>query len=443
MNGDKKIEVAVAATDYDTVIWEKRLQLKDYLSQFEHAEELTCSGYSCLGFRAKSKLQEFVDSVARNEGRAFSEIYTQLKEYRFNPSVTSVLAPIYDEPFLNITNLICSLEGYEGELILLFNSGLSEGLNCKQQAVFEAVADWLNSRFPCRLNVICLNVIGMLEQPSVGTARNLLLAAEVIRAIGDSYWRGQCSSKRLFMTDADCRFDSGFMSWHDAIYANQSDIIAVTARVRFNPCNDPQVSEGVESQCHLTLLMIGELYRNIICMASGKASSREERSWIGMGLGFTLEAGIVVGGFPHGWSRKEDHHFGMMIELLEEEKLGFVYYSGENDPCVESFIRGSKRTSAGMGYEDDGGRGCGLAVLAELAESLLPEEIELHVTHLELNDMTRIAYMPTTRLLLELFAIAPLSDWDSEHLLRVLLKRSIQHLESCGAVRSRALLLEA
>lgn len=392
--------------DYDQEIWCKLVALEGRLNSLRSKKVLTDDVLYCNSEYPKSILADFLDTIQREEPHACSSIKVQLDERP--PSrigSTSILVPVYDEPYKNLECLIESLADSECELILLFNSSKNcpKSVEERNRSVFRLVDQRYAERPNKKLKIFPIDATGLLARPSIGTARNILLWIEAYRCLSDTRWadNGFVSGRKVIMTDADCKFSHGFLKWYEGLYRANPSTIAFTANIKFKDSVDPRASEGVENEKHLVLLMIGEFFRNLIAYANEGRSNREERPWIGMGMGFTIQTAIVCGGFPGGWRRKEDHYMGAMLEAVQRLCGGSIYHSQANSPHIESIIRGSKRTDAGMGCEDKSTLS-GLTILKNLTSSVTASQISALAAMIPPVKQEQILAMPTTRLLRDL-----------------------------------------
>jgi hypothetical protein len=213
----------------------------------------------------------------------------------------------------------------------------------------------------------------------------------------------QLPTSFLVMTDADCVFTTEAFEWLRDPFASSRRNIAAPLNVVLNFDPDPEISEGIADEADLLNLLAGELARTLAVAEGLSASHREQRRWIGMGIAFMLQSAIVVGGFPCGWRRREDHYFGRMMEVLQEEGLGSIAVPPDGVPQVIGLVRGSSRTTAGLAISSpewvSGEHGLE-ELRAYAARYSVPELLD-RLERLPTSTRDSILARPSTRLLFE------------------------------------------
>lgn len=395
---------------YDKIIEEDLKRIESLLSDKPNARLLNGAPFSFRhnGLISKSVLKKFIKEKTKDEPELWQDLMRQLNNLpgKRNGN-TSVLLPVYNEPVQLVERAVKAARMINGEVILLVNNGFNDDPKIIQQNKAILALDFFKGKNQVDgAPVYVLDATQGFKKPGIGSARNMLLVAEAFRLLGNPEYEGSNHTlgRKVIMTDCDCEISSELDAWLDVVFKTYPETISIPLNIEFSAENDQALSEGVSDTSHLTKLMLGEFIRNIFVAAGKLESTREERCWIGMGMVFTMQAAVAVGGFPAGWQRKEDHYIGAMFELLERLKFGTIYVPAEEAPSIISIIRGSKRTDASMGKSMLHCRGqTGLQYLEELVEFTSVQSLEENYSQLDYERRKSIFRMPTTKLLFELF----------------------------------------
>lgn len=348
----------------------------------------------------KSLIQNYLGSRVVENPLYLKAISRQLDRYSKQRSgLTTILVPAYNEPLENLIKLHKSISHYKGEVIILINNGAENNSTIENIKLVNSFNRYIASE-PSSITTIVIDGTEVTcNMPSIGTYRDLLICIEAIRSLREFPSEENCAGRRLLITDADCTLNCKFIDFFDQVF-DCENILAQTCNIAFDDNFDPKLSEGICTTDQFKKVILGEFIRNIIDI-NNSASPRDERPWIGMGIGCSLISALLVDGFPRGWNRKEDHYFGIMLEKLSELTLGSIYYANKNCPPIVSYLRGSTRTDAGLGIIGELSNG-DLKSLESIAERYSNTQIVDLFLKLSSEQKHKILNMPTTILLVKL-----------------------------------------